>query len=331
MADDHPSAKALETLMSNTAKTRLLAGLPWCVNALLLLAVAWLAARIISLSLFDTPASFVEAGSMQDRATSPKPAAELPDIRLTASLPLFGTSPDPSPVITEVQAPETRLDLHLRSIVSGRQASAVIARSNQPGRIYTVGMQLPGTIKVAGIMEDRVILERDGNLETLKFTSREPSLFTTMVPSPTSDDHDLPAPPESTDPVPDSPDRTQETAPEPVSRSSLQSRVIEREAQITASEREQTGKILESLSKADSPADMREQKRALNDLGALLTPENMSRAGLRPTDQLLSVNGHSPATLSGNPGLIREIIASKRIEMQILRDGKETILILHLR
>ena len=78
----------------------------------------------------------------------------------------------PPPVQVEVAAaPETRLNLKLRGVFSSEDkemARAIIADAKGEDDSYAIGDEVPGGATLNDIFEDRVILERNGQLETLK-------------------------------------------------------------------------------------------------------------------------------------------------------------------
>lgn len=77
-----------------------------------------------------------------------------------------GTQPGAQPA----DAPETRLNLRLQGVFATGDGNglAIIAAGNAEESVFTVGDRVAGQARVNGIYGDRVILERDGTLETLK-------------------------------------------------------------------------------------------------------------------------------------------------------------------
>jgi general secretion pathway protein C len=76
------------------------------------------------------------------------------------------------PVSGGIDAPETRLQLELKGVVTASQkegSGAIIAERGQEGVYYRVGDSLPGTVELAEVYVDRVILRRSGKIETLRF------------------------------------------------------------------------------------------------------------------------------------------------------------------
>lgn len=92
----------------------------------------------------------------------------------TGQFHLFGVATDePVEVIEkEVDAPDTRLRLRLLGINKASVAessSAIIAPQSGSGDFYRVGETIQGRTKLAGVYNDKVILDTNGKLETLKF------------------------------------------------------------------------------------------------------------------------------------------------------------------
>lgn len=77
----------------------------------------------------------------------------------------------PAPTVDVAAAPETRLNLKLRGVFSSQNkeiARAIIADAKGQDESYAIGDEVPGGAILNDIFEDRVILERNGQLETLK-------------------------------------------------------------------------------------------------------------------------------------------------------------------
>ncbi len=87
---------------------------------------------------------------------------------------LFGKyevqKPKPKPKLVE-DAPETRLNLKLRGVFASEdksQARAIIADAKGVDDSYAIGDEVPGGAILSDIFADKVILERNGQFETLK-------------------------------------------------------------------------------------------------------------------------------------------------------------------
>ena len=73
----------------------------------------------------------------------------------------------------EVSAPETKLRLELLgvtvSLANKDASSAIIAPKGSTGEFYRVGDTVQGGTRLAAVYDNRVILDSNGKLETLKF------------------------------------------------------------------------------------------------------------------------------------------------------------------
>jgi len=96
-----------------------------------------------------------------------------PDAQLIASAHLFGDYQAPADASLDrmEKAPDTRLNLTLLGILAADQdkgSRALIADGGGDEKPYSVGDKVPGGVKLQAIFPDRVILSRDGQLETLR-------------------------------------------------------------------------------------------------------------------------------------------------------------------
>ncbi len=87
---------------------------------------------------------------------------------------LFGdyTAAPVEEVPQEVEAPDTRLRLELLGVTRASRkesSSAIIAPKGGAGDFYRIGDVVQGRTRLAAVYDDKVILDTNGKLETLKF------------------------------------------------------------------------------------------------------------------------------------------------------------------
>lgn len=87
---------------------------------------------------------------------------------------LFGRKPAGAvrQEMEQVEVPETRLQLDLNGVVVGldsKSSGAIISERNSEANYYKVDEEVPGGIVLAAVYDDRVLLDRDGVMETLSF------------------------------------------------------------------------------------------------------------------------------------------------------------------
>lgn len=106
-------------------------------------------------------------------APAPSLAKLRPDVANLVSWHLFGAPASMEPANTggAIDAPDTRLNLVLRGVLSSDEpegARAIIAEPNGNENFFRVGSALPGGAELKEIYADRIILMRAGRHETLR-------------------------------------------------------------------------------------------------------------------------------------------------------------------
>lgn len=146
---------------------RALERLPTALNVVLIVALAFMAARLTWRAVPQPePEVAPVARPVIDRPTA---ATHGPDI---ASLHLFGeASKDMPPPIMQVEVPETPLQLNLLGVFASkdpRNAWAIIAEPSGGEKTYTVNGMLPAGAILQEIHPDHVVLLRNNRMETLR-------------------------------------------------------------------------------------------------------------------------------------------------------------------
>ncbi len=164
--------------------------LPPAVCALLVLALAWQAARLTWALIPGAPADAPPPVVSPVAPESAAPASRAIDVTRIMDSNLFGEvaiEPVAAPAAVSVlEAPETTLNLLLKATVSdtleNRSGAAIIA-SGQVEKTYTVSDVIEGAggAQLHAIYNDRVILNRAGRLETLRLPTERASGNVGMV------------------------------------------------------------------------------------------------------------------------------------------------------
>jgi len=224
--------------------------------------------------------------------------------------PLFGT-PQAAPPPTAVAAPDTQLNLRLLGILASDpipsgSGFAIIAEGNGPERLFGVGDRIgtAGAI-VQTVYPDRVILDRNGRLETLRFPSTDsrgsPAALTSLSAVRTA----------ASSPATQS--ASVETGADPVLR------------------RSQWLENPESLLRA---VQARPVLRGGQLHGLTLRPTQNARefeqAGLEPGDVLTSVNGVPISAIQAPEQLFEELARATQIQLTVERAGETRALTLRL-
>jgi general secretion pathway protein C len=144
--------------------------LPQIVSALLILALAHRLAAITWFVIPGTPPDAPRPAISFPTSPAPSNAPEM-NFRKISESHLFDQAVEVvAPVVSNVvDAPDTNLNLELRGVVSGRGV-AIIASGNGQEKKYIVEDTIEGSGNTVlhAVYENRVILNRSGNLETLR-------------------------------------------------------------------------------------------------------------------------------------------------------------------
>lgn len=137
------------------------------VCALLLARLTWMLLEPSTLlPAYDPPAA--ASATVNDTNSRAAGYTEL------ARLSVFGRS-DQAPAVVVVDAPETSLNWVLKGVFADQdpgKGAAILTTQGQSERLYRVGADLPGNVRLDQVLADRVILARDGTLETLRLQRR---------------------------------------------------------------------------------------------------------------------------------------------------------------
>jgi general secretion pathway protein C len=160
------AAEWMVELKSGQALTRLFAERGAQVAAIVLLLLLGLDSALILTRAFSQPSALPPASAS-------RPAAIRPSINPTLQLAvivnahLFGVSG----VTASGDAPTTTMPLVLAGVIADKdpaKGQAIIGENAGAAKLYAVGGAIPGGAHLHAVYSDRVLLERNGGLETLK-------------------------------------------------------------------------------------------------------------------------------------------------------------------
>lgn len=148
------------------------------VSVLLVVAIAYALAQLVLFAIYgdQSQASLTTDINNQTVQATLKTDAKQVDTAQIAQWHLFGEinakKTPQAPKTT--QAPDTKLRLELNGVYLAPEASdssAIIVEKGEADR-YKVGDELPGGVTLHEVYGDRVIIERSGRLETLRFSEK---------------------------------------------------------------------------------------------------------------------------------------------------------------
>lgn len=208
---------------------------------------------------------------------------------------LFGIPPEESAEQRVVDAPDTRLRLELVGLfqhIDPALARAIIAEQGRDAALFKPGEKVPGNAELVEVLGDRVILRRQGQLEALRL--REPELSGTVSAA--------------------TPPRRR---PEPV----VQQQAAQPDpAQLLpeGDPAQQRAMIIQQL--ALEPVSEGSPEGYRISAGAPMAM--LSSVGLRPGDQILSINGHPLGEEQGDIAALQEATASGSATIEVQRGSR---------
>ena len=201
----------------------------------------------------------------------------------------------------EVNAPTTRLRLELLGVMAASVAensSAIIAPKGGAGENYRVGDVVQGRTKLAAVHQDKVILDSNGKLETLKFDlTRGQSLQKSSKPTP-----------------------AQKKA---AARGSLKDRfkkVRNASDAVTLLRDEVNNDPAGALKQLGLETSANGDGYKVSNSGSMLT-----QLGLQPGDVILSVNGQTLGNLDDDQNLLEQVTNSGQARLEIQRGNRRFV------
>jgi general secretion pathway protein C len=139
--------------------------------------VTWILALLLgvqaALIVTDLTGNVAAPSSSGNASASIRPAAQKRiDVAAIANSHLFGTPAADSAASTAnaAKAPQTSMPLVLTGIIAGDDPStgvAIVGESASSAKVYGVGDNIPGGAKLHSVYSDRILLDRNGSVESL--------------------------------------------------------------------------------------------------------------------------------------------------------------------
>lgn len=137
------------------------------------LQIAW--ALAVQFGVLDPEAE--PNAAMSVPAVTPSPP--LPQIAQIIAAQLFGPR-ETQPTTDPLAAPPTSLNLVLAGVLAARtptEGKAIIGETTATAKLYGVGASLPVGARLHAVYADRVILDRNGSLESLHLPAQSTTVF----------------------------------------------------------------------------------------------------------------------------------------------------------
>jgi len=159
-----------QNLSLNEIKLRATKILPKFVFIILIIMIVQTLTELIWRFIAPAPESI--PNSSKNQVVSVKGSKSDSSLKKVATYHLFGDAKIQAVMPQKViNAPETRLGLKLKGVFAStntEQALAIISTSKDKDKIYLIGEKVTAGVSLHAVYTDRVILKRNGKLETLR-------------------------------------------------------------------------------------------------------------------------------------------------------------------
>ena len=166
------AASWLEGLPAERWRARLLAEGPrvatWVLGLALGVQAALIATDLVSAGRTPRPTASAPSSPFQPGSARAHARTQALDPAAIASAHLFGAAP--ASARDGANAPQTSIPLVLTGTIAGNDPQnglAILGQSAQTAKIHAVGDTVPGGAKLHSVYSDRVIIDRNGQLESL--------------------------------------------------------------------------------------------------------------------------------------------------------------------
>jgi general secretion pathway protein C len=156
--------------------------LPQALSVVLVIAIAWQLVQLTWMLLEPRPSAELEPLAA---STTPPARPKGVDVQAIISAKLFGTAESSEPA--QGPAPETQLPLVLSGVFAAEDPEkgwALIGDSAQQSKVFSVGDSVRSGARLHSVYPDRVILDRNGTLETLALPKRNTGTLSVSRPPP---------------------------------------------------------------------------------------------------------------------------------------------------
>lgn len=266
------------------------------VCALLLARLTWMLVEPSTLlPAYDPPTTAPSAGSENN--------AQNAGFTELARLSVFGQADQAAAIVT-IDAPDTSLNWVLKGVFADldpARSAAIMSTQGQNERLYRVGADLPGNVRLDQVLGDRVILARDGTLETLRLQKRSESRTASRGGNARA-----------------APERMVDIPSEDMGGSPR----IDRDAWTSDPQR-----FLEVVSA--NPVMVDGQVYGL-EVNPSRNAREFSAAGLEPGDVIISVEGQPVGEINDYRDILQELGSSSSVSLYLERDGEPLSLTISL-
>jgi general secretion pathway protein C len=239
---------------------------------------------------------------------------------------MFGKADAAAATPAVFDAPETRLKLTLEGVFQAEipeESAAIVAEPGRPGELFLVGATLPGSVVLAEVHPDRIVLRRGNSFETLRF-SDEPPLLTANDQSYAPDTPEAPPAEYYEEPAPIEEPPVEQPPDEPPPQASSAAETLNAYKQQLQQDPAGT---LSNLGVSPVAEGAAQGYR----LGNLAQSPALAQTGLQPGDVVLSVNGMPVGNIQQDRQQLDSVLAQGSARLEIQRGARRFFVTASLR
>lgn len=227
--------------------------------------------------------------------------------------------PQSEPMALET-VPETRLEFELKGVMASQEptrGSALIARSGRNSEYFRVGDSVFGEARLLEVYGARVVLERDGERETLTLELSMPDGNSRAATS-----ADEPTAPESRDQAVASPS-VEPSVPGSAGRDNSSESSNDSAASRLEEDLRHAISEVRARAASDPQGLLRQYGLEATDNGYRVTPRAgiLIANGLRPGDRITEINDQPVGNVDQDQALVEAVLQSDQIKITLERSG----------
>lgn len=240
---------------------------------------------------------------------------------------------EPEPV-RPVSMPETRLQLELRGVMAGdtpTQGSALIAQRSNDSAMFRIGETIFNQAELLEVYGDRVVIRRDGALETLSFEPAENTESNSSSASAGSAENSnagsssvaqAPSRQPRSPSASNNPRTASEQAPSSATNSQRPNSTNSAQQRLDEEIRQALTEV-QARAQSDPNSLLRQYGLEATDNGYRVTPRAgiLIANGLRPGDRITQINDQPVGNVDRDQILVDSVLASEQIKITLERSG----------
>lgn len=219
-----------------------------------------------------------------------------------------------------INAPTTRLNLELLGIFMSddrKETAAIVAEKNKEGELFYLGDTLPGNAELYEVLDDHVLIRRNGNIEKLMFEAYSSGAFM-MAPAQSAHQESDPSPRPGTSRTP-----IQRLPQADIGTVNTDADQVDQKESILASYRRRFEQDPTSVLNEFGISPVAKNSASGYKIQSEASTPLLNRSGLKEGDIILSVNGQPVGQSSSDLALFDGAQEARRLRIEVQRGSRK--------